>query len=339
MRFQTFEPTDVIIQLGPGDKARAYPFLDVVGELMADASVAEMVADRVLDSFPADDLVKVAREWLRVLRPAGKIELRSENDRTLVVSVLKAAGFIDIQCAGGAITATRPRSFRGKVRCAMSTGRLGFMDHFFMWSEALLPLGIVPSRYVGADWGQCLERVMEKHVDSCDWILTVDHDTAFTKDDVKRLLATAATHPEADAIAPVQLKRGTDPQFLFCIKGEDGKPLIDYPEGVLSSPMLKVSYAHFGLTLIRASKLAAMPHPWFVPVPNEQGRWGEGRLDSDVNFWEQWERAGNSLYVATNVVVGHGDYYVVVPGNDGKPVYVSASDYQTKGPPPETLCP
>ena len=75
-----------------------------------------------------------------------------------------------------------------RVEAVMSVPRLGFMDNFFTWGQALLPLGIRPTKVTGAFWGQCLQRVIEQFVDDCEYVLTIDYDTFFTQRDVEHLI-------------------------------------------------------------------------------------------------------------------------------------------------------
>jgi hypothetical protein len=66
-----------------------------------------------------------------------------------------------------------------RVEAVLSVPRLGFMDNFFTWAQALTPLGIRPTKVTGAFWGQCLQRVLEQFVDDAEYLLTIDYDTFF----------------------------------------------------------------------------------------------------------------------------------------------------------------
>jgi hypothetical protein len=72
-----------------------------------------------------------------------------------------------------------------RVEAVLSVPRLGFMDNFFTWAQALTPLGIRPTKVTGAFWGQCLQRVMEQFVDDAEYLLTIDYDTFFSQADVE----------------------------------------------------------------------------------------------------------------------------------------------------------
>lgn len=221
-----------------------------------------------------------------------------------------------------------------KIRAAMSVPRLGFQDNFFCWVQALAPLGISPAKYDGALWGQCLERAMEKLVETDappDWILTVDYDSVFTRKNVEDLIRLAAEHPEADAICPLQA--GRDGAMLGCAETGDGQA---DSAAAFDAPLLKLASGHFGLTLIKVEKLKTLPHPWFWGQPNEAGRWHEGRIDDDVSFWKHWAACGNSLYLANHVGIGHSQLVTAWFSDDLKSiVYQRSADFWKQGPPAE----
>jgi hypothetical protein len=216
-----------------------------------------------------------------------------------------------------------------KIAGAMSVPRLGFQDNFFCWADALLPLDILPTKYDGAFWGQCLERVMMDQLDA-DWILAVDYDSVFTRQTVEDLIRLASLHPEADAIAALQLRRGGNTP-LATVKGPDGQLVGRLSFEELKRDLLQVSTAHFGLTLIRTAALRKVPHPWFLGVPNSQGLWDDGKVDDDTYFWQAWEKAGNTIYLAPHVVVAHGQFLLTWPGHDMQPVHQHPADFWEKG--------
>jgi hypothetical protein len=76
-----------------------------------------------------------------------------------------------------------------RVEAVLSVPRLGFMDNFFTWAQALTPLGIRPTKVTGAFWGQCLQRVMEQFVDDAEYLVTIDYDTFFSQADLEHLMA------------------------------------------------------------------------------------------------------------------------------------------------------
>ena len=219
-----------------------------------------------------------------------------------------------------------------KIHVAMSMPRLWFTDTARCMEESIWRRGIPAKLGIGAFWGQCLERNMEDIVEEAEkngkeWILTIDYDTAFTENELARLMILADTHPEIDAIAPLQSKRN------------DGTPLIN-KETALSTeeaigPLIPATMAHFGLTLIRISAIKKMPHPWFLGVPNKEGRWREGRTDDDVYFWNKFKECGNKLFVASRVSVGHIQLMATWPTEKFGVYHQYMSAFQTDGPPEE----
>jgi hypothetical protein len=207
-----------------------------------------------------------------------------------------------------------------RVEAVFSMPRLGFNDNFFTWAQALMPLGIRPTKVTGAFWDQCMQRVFEQFVDSCEYLLTIDYDTFFTKEDVEHIFALAMTF-QCDAITGIQTKR------------EDGRPMLTLP-GMLENPpkdghatlplswfaepVQEVDSAHFGCTLISTKALKRTPKPWFWSRPDPNGGWGDGRLDADIYAWKNFRDAGNRLYVSPRVVLGHGEYMITWPGSDLK---------------------
>lgn len=225
-----------------------------------------------------------------------------------------------------------------RVEAVMSVPRLGFMDNFFTWAQALMPLGIRPTKVTGAFWGQCLQRVIEQFVDECEYILTIDYDTFFTQRDIEYLMTLAMTF-QCDAVTGLQTKR------------EDGRPMItmkgmlDNPEASkehkiekswFCAPVQEVDTAHFGCTIISTAALKRTPKPWFLGVPNDAGEWGDGRVDDDIHFWRQFKKAGNRLFVSPRVVLGHGEYMITWPGkNLSAPVYQHSTAFLTTNKRPE----
>lgn len=225
-----------------------------------------------------------------------------------------------------------------RVEAVMSMPRLGFNDNWFGWCQALMPLGIRPTKVTGAFWGQCLQRVFAQFVDECEYIIAIDYDTFFTKADVEHLLALAMTF-QCDAITGLQTKR-EDGRPMLTMKGtldnppDEGSTAV--PREWFAAPVQEVDTAHFGCTVISTAALKRTPKPWFLGVPNDDGEWEHGRVDDDIFFWKQFRKGGNRLYVTPRVILGHGEYMVTWPGEHlGKPVHQHATDFATSNKPPE----
>jgi SAM-dependent methyltransferase len=227
---------------------------------------------------------------------------------------------------------TKPHQSEMSVSAVMSMPRLAFTDNLFAAIEALPPLGIRLRKHTGAYWSQCIERVIQETIeeDNPDAILTLDYDTVFSKRDVSMLIQLMCCRPEAHAIAAMQSGRGKDLP-LFTIKADNGANASQIAAEEFEPDLKKISTAHFGLTLMRADKFKALPRPWFQDVPAPDMTWGEGRRDADVSFWDKWNAAGNSLYNANRVPVGHLELTVLWPGKDLRAIHQPISDYRANG--------
>ncbi len=222
-----------------------------------------------------------------------------------------------------------------KLRWVMSVPRLGFQDNFFCGSDISANYHISPTRYTGAFWGQCLERTMMDAVAAdAEWIFSTDYDSVFKLEDFENLSSLMARSPFADAIAGVQLRR-KDHAVLAGIVGPRpaGEPSRGIPLDAFDAELLKVHIAHFGFTMIRVSALKKMEHPWFLSVPNKDNQWEDGKQDEDIYFWRKWNAAGNSLYLANHVAVGHIEALVTWPDNEMQPIHQCPCDFWTDGKP------
>jgi SAM-dependent methyltransferase len=269
-------------------------------------------------------------------------------DKSTLTRQLAAAGLMLIRewkselqdCAALPVSlnlcGTKPHQNAISVSAVMSVPRLGFLDNMFCSFEALPPLGIKLRRYTGAFWTQCIERVCEEALstDQSDAILTLDYDSIFSRRDASMLMQLMCCHPEADAIAAVQSGRGKELP-LFTIVGGDGNNINGAPSSTFAPDLARVSTAHFGLTLIRTEKLRALPKPWFQDVPAPDGSWNDGKIDADINFWRKWDAAGNSLYLANRVPIGHLELQVLWPGQDMRMITQPISDWRASGKPKE----
>ena len=220
-----------------------------------------------------------------------------------------------------------------KVTAVMSVPRLGFMTNMGCCTMALAPMGIPIITHTGAFWGQTLTKAMLDALEAgADYIITVDYDTVFAQENVRYMLRTMVEHPEFDALAGVQLKRheGT---VLFTVAGEDGVLLEQIHTSELTGEFVRVASANFGLTVLRASALRDLPHPWFLGVPGPGGRWDAGQLDEDMHFWKVWRESGRSLHLATRVRLGHIEEYVSWPAADWTTLAQSMRDYHESGMP------
>lgn len=225
-----------------------------------------------------------------------------------------------------------------RVEAVLSMPRLSFTSNHFAWAKALIPLGINPTMGTGAFWGQVNTRVMERMIDKAEYLLTIDYDTFFLREDIEHLFALAMTF-QCDALTGLQTKREDGRPMLTVLgtldKLEEGDKTT-LPASWFASPVQEVDTAHFGCTVISTAALKRCKKPWFWSKPDPGGSWHNGRTDEDIWFWRNWRESGNRVFVSPRVTLGHGEYVAVWPGQDlNKPVFQWTTEFTEKGEKPE----
>lgn len=221
-----------------------------------------------------------------------------------------------------------------KVGCVLSVPRLGFMSNM----QCLLTvanLGIQVQTVQGAFWGQTLTEGMLGFMDAGkEFVLTVDYDTIFTADDVLTLYQymNSPSGASIDALTAVQVRREKE-HVLMSMANADGSPRTEILRTEMLQDVVKIRSAHFGLTMFRVSALQRMPHPWFLDVPDAEGKWGPGKRDCDINFWVRFGECGNSLYMANRVSVGHLELVCSWPNGSLAAQTQRLSEYSKSGKP------
>jgi predicted SAM-dependent methyltransferase len=246
-------------------------------------------------------------------------------NKTILTKLLEQAGLSDIRawesqvqdCASMPISlnleGTKPGGSEIKIQAVMTLPRLGFTANMFAAAKVFPKLGIGFDTASGVFWGQKLSRLIDKHLnDGTEFIITLDYDTAFREEHVIRLLQLMAENPEVDAIVPVQTKRENETP-MFAIVNDDGSgknvALTEFePE------LVPIMNGHFGLTIFRVSAFSGLEKPWFLPHPNEDGDWNEGRIDEDIHFWHNWWKCKRRTCLATTVMLGHLQMMCTFPG-------------------------
>lgn len=212
-----------------------------------------------------------------------------------------------------------PESLTIKIKAIMSVPRVGWNDASQAIDGALRIFGIPMTRFNGVFWGQCMQRAFQECLnEGVDWILTLDYDSMPTAAHLNSLLKAFGTHPEIDALAALQMRRGQE-YPLLTRAGETETEVTGEP--------LKVHTAHFGLTLIRVDALRSLPKPWFFAKPAENGDWNDDRMDDDIWFWHQWRLAGKTVYVDPNARIGHLELMVSEFDADMQPRHVPIGDW------------
>ena len=232
------------------------------------------------------------------------------------------------------LEAMKPHMSEIKVSGVMSVPRLGFMDNFFCAIEACIPCNVKLRKHGGAFWGQSMTKVMERVLaeDDADFILTIDYDSVFTPKHLATLMQLVMVYPEIDALAAIQSSRHLT-TTLFTVHGKDGENAPTLSRKSLEADTTPVATAHFGLTLIRTAGLRKMSKPWFHSVPSENGDWGDGHVDEDIQFWRRWEQAGLSLHLASRVAIGHAELMARWPDQNLEVFYQPMSEFNATGAP------
>lgn len=175
----------------------------------------------------------------------------------------------------------------------------------------------------GVFWGQCMQRMFQDAVDKgLDWILSIDSDSLFTAEHVRHLMDVFAQHPEIDALAALQCRRGAKFPLLTTGNHAEGDEL------AIDGKPFRVTTAHFGLTLFRVDKLKTLPKPWFRSEPGEGGDWDDDRLDDDIFFWHVWRAAGHNIHVAPSCSIGHLEETVAMFDANLQPQHVYVHEWR-----------
>lgn len=221
-----------------------------------------------------------------------------------------------------------------KIGACTSVPRLAFTAHWGQIHQAFEGLNIPVLKMTGYSWGACLQRGMSQLISAgCDWVITIDYDSIFSKQDVLDLLALAARYDEADAIFPWQIKRLGIDQFLVFLRDENDQPLKSVPTSLFQGELIRAYGGHFGLTLIKVDALRKMPKPWLWEQPNADGDWTEGKEDADMYFWRVFRDAGNKVFLANQVRIGHIDEDILWPSEDFQVVRQGMHSFYSEGKP------
>lgn len=175
------------------------------------------------------------------------------------------------------------------------------------------------------EWEEELTEALEDALrpeNELDVILTADYDTFAVPEDAKALIKLLLENPQYDCIVPTQIRRGSFEEILASFAGQ--------PD--MTQPLVPILTGHFGLTVFRRHVFERLSRPWFLPIPDSEGRWGPGRTDADIYFWNKFTGQGFKAALATSVVIGHGDEVVTWPKlENGKIVKVYQPLYAWHG--------
>jgi predicted SAM-dependent methyltransferase len=246
-------------------------------------------------------------------------------NKTVLTQLLEQAGLSDIRvwesqikdCASMPISlnlaGTKPGGLETKIQCVMTLPRLGFTANLTAAATIMPKLGIAVQTATGVFWGQKLSRLIDRYLnDGTEYIITMDYDTMFHENHVRRLIQLMGENPEVDCIIPVQVKReNKTPMFAAVDENGDWR---DVPLTEFEDELVQVATGHFGLTIFRVSAFQGLKKPWFLAHPNEDGDWGEGRIDEDIHFWHNFYEEGRKACLATSIMIGHLQMMCTFPG-------------------------
>jgi hypothetical protein len=238
----------------------------------------------------------------------------------------------------GDITVVSSKLDCSKIGAVMSMPRLTFTDNMFCAMQTFAPLGVNIRQGVGVFWGQILTRSIEEVMDEGkEFIVTIDYDTYYTKEQFMYLYYMITQNPDIDAIIPVQVKR----EGPCALAGLVPSAEIDENEGHLpmdssrfSEPLTQIVTGHFGLTILRVKALKALSKPWFLGVPNKDGDWGKNRLDDDIYFWNKMHKENKKAFMANYCKIGHMQLMCTYPDtleNGWRPIHRYVTEIRKEG--------
>lgn len=174
----------------------------------------------------------------------------------------------------------------------------------------------------GAFWDKCIERGVKQALKgNYDFFLFWDYDSVASVEDLKLMLSTINHNPTMAAIVPVQMSRHRPEPLVF-------QQHLDY-----TTDLTKVTYGHFGCTIIRPQVFDEMGDGvWFWSIPGQSG-WDDGFVsDADITFWRQLAALGFGVYQCNRAILGHIEFAVIWPGKSGE-FYQLLPHYEVSGRP------
>ena len=231
------------------------------------------------------------------------------------------------------------------MRGVMTMPRLAWTDTMFCCLKVTRELGFEITNSSGVFYGQGMQRILTQLCQTdMKWALTIDFDSLFDWKDIVAL-REIAEREDLDALAPLQA--GRERLSPLCVASTNWVPRrINTAD--LAKDWFEVSSMHFGCTLIRLDSLRKLPKPWFLATPNASGDWEGDKVDDDIHFWKQTEKANWKIGVSPKVSIGHIETVATWPGpklvslhqstheylRSGKPWYVQSRESWRHTPPP-----
>ncbi len=216
---------------------------------------------------------------------------------------------------------------RRKIVAIMSAPRVGFTHTHGCIETVLAAHGIQLICHTGAFWEQCIQNTIQQAIDEgYEDCITLDYDSAFSRDQFDRMYSYWLCNPEVDALSCVQPQRGTGLAMLTPLGKEEGDNQMTIQH---TDKGFRVKTAHFGLTFLRLDKFKAIKKPWFWNQPDANGDWKKsGCVDADIYFWRKWNDAGNNLEILADVLLGHIEVVIgQIDPKTGRACYRYANDW------------
>jgi hypothetical protein len=207
-----------------------------------------------------------------------------------------------------------------KVKAMMTAGRYENTFCRNVIDHSMRALGIPLEVSIGVFYGQCMQMMFERACkEDADYIITVDGDSLFKPKQLQRLLSIIAQEG-MEALCAMQLRRGK-PHALATIEGQNSAVWNGYP--------IQVTTAHFGLTVLSVNALREVAKPWFFCQADENGEWGDNKIDSDIWFWKNWKEAGHRVFIDPGTCIGHMEEMVSIYDADYNPIHMYPNDWIT----------
>lgn len=223
-----------------------------------------------------------------------------------------------------------------KIMWVQSMPRIGFVAPAFCMMQMVRATDIPCTGAFGVNWGQCLEREIEKMIKrGAEWILVTDYDSVYSPSHLVTLwniINATGDFNEIDAIAPIEFKR-EEHSLIAGFTDDDGNRVTHVRSEILNQEKVRVDWAHFGLTLIRTEAIQRMSKPWFKETPGPDGGWNDGHIDNDIGFWNNFREHGGKIFVSPRVAIGHNQQVSVWPDQEIQPLYQYLGDWERNGMP------
>lgn len=225
-----------------------------------------------------------------------------------------------------------------KVAAVMSVPRLGFMDNMYTAYRALAPLQIPLTKTTGVFWGKCLEKAMTDTIElyNPEWLLTLDYDTVFFKENIEELLLLTDKYPDVDAFVPIQYSRHKH-TVMIDMETCQTKPLDT--ESLKNDEITMINSGHFGLTLIRASAFKDLGK-WALAQkiePHPENAEAMIRYSEDIAFWIRWREKGYKVASANRISIGHMELMIIWPDKELRPVVQTPQNFYEVGKPEDVF--